>query len=315
MYNYSIIIPHKNIPELLERCLASIPQRDDVQVIVVDDASDPKIVDFARFPGMNRPHTEIIFHKNPIGGPGGAGLARNVGMEVAEGRWLVFADADDFFHTSVNEMFDRYAGAEADIVFFRHDSVDSATGEQVRINTSRNRYLEEFEHTADETRIRYMIWVPWAKFIHRSFVSANAICFDEVRFSNNLMFSVRTGHHAAKIISDRTVIYCNTRREGGLTREGRNDWEAMSQRFDVDYRAAKYIAAAGKGRLFDRVTADRWKNLSRLDRKKARKLLPRLREVCSAAQVRRVRFEVAVERAVKPFGGPMHKKRRVQEPS
>ena len=38
--NYSIIIPHKNIPELLVRCLNSIPEREDIQVIVVDDCSD-----------------------------------------------------------------------------------------------------------------------------------------------------------------------------------------------------------------------------------------------------------------------------------
>lgn len=36
-YMYCIIIPHKNTPDLLIRCVASIPQRDDVQVIVVDD--------------------------------------------------------------------------------------------------------------------------------------------------------------------------------------------------------------------------------------------------------------------------------------
>jgi len=40
MINYSIIIPHKNIPHLLVRCLDSIPQREDVQIIVADDNSD-----------------------------------------------------------------------------------------------------------------------------------------------------------------------------------------------------------------------------------------------------------------------------------
>jgi glycosyltransferase involved in cell wall biosynthesis len=40
MYNYSFIIPHKNCPDLLQRCVDSIPDRDDVQVIVVDDNSD-----------------------------------------------------------------------------------------------------------------------------------------------------------------------------------------------------------------------------------------------------------------------------------
>lgn len=314
-YNYSVIIPHKNTPELLERCLASIPQRDDVQVIVVDDNSDPSIVDFVRFPGIHRPDTEVIFHKSPVG-RGGAGVARNVALEVATGRWLVFADADDFFHPAVNEMFDRYAGSDADIIFFRHDSVDSATGEQVRINTLRNRCLEEFDRTGYDGNLRYMVWVPWAKFIRRSLAADNKIRFDEVRFSNNLMFSVRTGHLASKIISEPAVVYCNTRREDSLIREGRNDWEAMSQRFDVDYRAAQYIISVGKGRLFDHVVADRWEDLSTIDHKKARKLLPQLHEVCSMRQVRRVRIEMALQRASKPFEAFYRRKRKItREPS
>lgn len=51
---YSIIIPHKNIPDLLRRCLDSIPQRPDIQIIVVDDNSSPDKVDFAHFPGRER---------------------------------------------------------------------------------------------------------------------------------------------------------------------------------------------------------------------------------------------------------------------
>ncbi len=44
MFDYSIIIPHYNIPKLLLRCVKSIPERDDVQIIVVDDCS-PENVD------------------------------------------------------------------------------------------------------------------------------------------------------------------------------------------------------------------------------------------------------------------------------
>jgi glycosyltransferase involved in cell wall biosynthesis len=47
--NYTIIIPHKNIPHLLQRCLDSIPRRNDLQIIVVDDNSDEDIVDFCGF--------------------------------------------------------------------------------------------------------------------------------------------------------------------------------------------------------------------------------------------------------------------------
>ncbi len=310
MYNYSIIIPHKNIPELLERCLASIPQRDDVQVIIVDDSSEERLVDFARFPGKGRPNTEIIFHKSSIGGAGGAGMARNVGMGEAKGRWLVFADADDFFHPAVSEMMDKYADSDADTVFFRHDSVESATLEPVAINTRRNRILDEFERTGADQQVRYMISVPWGRFIRREMVRSHDIRFDEVRFSAGVLFSARTGYFAEKIVYDPTVVYCNVRRAGSLIHEGRRDWEAMSERFDVDYRAALFARSVGEGAILDRVVADRWKDLSLLHRRGALRLLPRLREVCSARQVRRVRFEEVMRRALSVFFA-RHRKRNI----
>ena len=61
MINYSIIIPHKNIPNLLQRCLDSIPNREDVQIIVVDDNSDPNIVDFDKFHGLIICNVEVFF--------------------------------------------------------------------------------------------------------------------------------------------------------------------------------------------------------------------------------------------------------------
>lgn len=51
MIKYSIIIPHKNIPECLERCLKTIPWRQDVQVIVVDDGSEEEAVAVLRGDG------------------------------------------------------------------------------------------------------------------------------------------------------------------------------------------------------------------------------------------------------------------------
>jgi glycosyltransferase involved in cell wall biosynthesis len=313
MYNYSIIIPHKNIPDLLERCLASIPVRDDVQVIVVDDSSEERLVDFARFPGRGRPHTEIIFHKSAIGGSGGPGMARNVGMGVAKGRWLVFADADDYFHPAVGAMMDKYRESGADMVFFRHDSVDGDTREPVAINTRRNRILDEFEDGPDEEtlrQVRYMISVPWGRFISREMVKRHEIAFDQVRFSNDVLFSVKAGYFAERIESDSAVVYCNVRREGSLIREGRLDWEAMSQRFDVDYRAALFARSVGEGGIFDRTVAERWKELSLLHRRGARRLLPRLREVVSRTEVRRARFEEIVRRALSIFVA-RHRKRNI----
>jgi glycosyltransferase involved in cell wall biosynthesis len=63
VFYYSVIIPHKNIPKLLQRCLDSIPQREDIQIIIIDDNSDPGIVDFEHFPGLNRSNVEVPLYK------------------------------------------------------------------------------------------------------------------------------------------------------------------------------------------------------------------------------------------------------------
>ena len=60
---YSIIIPHKDIPCLLQRCLDSIPSRDDVQIIVADDDSSPVVVVFAQCPGRVWTEVVILFTK------------------------------------------------------------------------------------------------------------------------------------------------------------------------------------------------------------------------------------------------------------
>ncbi|KAA6303909.1 putative glycosyltransferase EpsJ, partial [termite gut metagenome] len=121
--NYSIIIPHKNIPDLLRRCLNSIPRREDIQIIVVDDNSDSNIVDFEHFPGMGEPCVEVVFTKEGKG----AGYARNVGLSKAKGKWLLFADADDFFCEFLLQNIDKYLNANVDVVYFKAQSVDSDT--------------------------------------------------------------------------------------------------------------------------------------------------------------------------------------------
>ena len=46
--NFTIVIPHKNVPDLLERLISSIPFREDLEIIVVDDHSDADVVERLR---------------------------------------------------------------------------------------------------------------------------------------------------------------------------------------------------------------------------------------------------------------------------
>ena len=89
MYIYSVIIAHKNLMGLLRRTLDSIPQRSDIQTIIVDDNSDIAAEEWAAFM-KNYEQEELVLTKEGRG----AGYARNVGLTRARGRWIIFADAD-----------------------------------------------------------------------------------------------------------------------------------------------------------------------------------------------------------------------------
>ena len=99
---YSIIIPHYNCPDLLTRCLDSIPVREDIQVLVIDDCSPGADKYKELYPALSRPYLE--FYNTPFGGS--AGRARNIGLDHAKGKWIVCVDADDLLVPEAAEILD-----------------------------------------------------------------------------------------------------------------------------------------------------------------------------------------------------------------
>ena len=57
---FTIIIPHKDIPDLLMRCLKSIPVSEDIQVIVVDDNSADADTYLDKYQELSRVTTKLI---------------------------------------------------------------------------------------------------------------------------------------------------------------------------------------------------------------------------------------------------------------
>lgn len=216
---YTFIIPHKDIPDLLQRCLDSIPQREDVQVIVVDDNSDPEKVDFVHFPGLDRSDVECYFTKEGKG----AGYARNVGLKYAKGKWLLFADADDMFTNQFFPVIDRWCNSDNDLVYFAHDDVWDD---------------KMVKHNQNESS-SWQIVTPWAKMVRRDLFIKHSIKFDETRVSNDIMAMLAAATLAAKKSFVNEVIYMRIRRSGSLsTPEGQNV-DDIWQRIKIDCRAVR----------------------------------------------------------------------------
>lgn len=215
MFNYSIIIPHYNIPHLLKRCLVSIPERGDTQVIVVDDCSNEKEQALLKELERQFPYVQFVYLATNQGG----GHARNVGLQYAEGRYVIFADADDFFHDNLNDILHDYRNETCDVVFFNANSVDSTTGKPTHranlLQSQINRYVNGLDPEA--MQLRYLFPEPWCKIVRREFSRANDIKFDETKVINDQTFSYMLGYHAQHVRVDSRIVYCVTYRPESIT--------------------------------------------------------------------------------------------------
>lgn len=241
--SFSIIIPHRDCPHLLQRCLDSIPERDDTQIIVVDDNSNPTIVDFDHFPGIDRNDVTVIFNKEGKG----AGYARNIGLEQADGKWLLFVDSDDLLLSSITEVFDEVINASEDIVFYRPRFVfsDDLNRASIRGGSIYNHYIDQYIETGNEIELRTRWHSPWSKFIKRSLVVEKNIRFEETRYSNDVLFSALVGCEADKIAARDTIFYVVTERDGSLTSSFCQKEGELAIRASVFFSSQKIIQSYG----------------------------------------------------------------------
>lgn len=240
MINYSIIIPHKNIPDLLQRCLDSIPSREDVQIIVVDDNSDPQIVNFDNFPGKDNPQVELYFTKEGKG----AGYARNVGLQHARGKWILFSDADDFFTENIGYLLDKYLNSDFEIIYFKITSVDCKTRKPSKRGDIVNNTIQRAIDTNNEDVLKFQRLEPWGKFISHQLIQNNHIVFDETIAANDLMFSVVSASLAVSVSVEKMPLYCLTARYGSLAHTISID--VCNAKYDVVLNVNDFLRKIGK---------------------------------------------------------------------
>lgn len=96
MIKVSILIPAYNQQELIVRCLDSIPDRDDVEVIVTDDGSTDDTLKVIS--SYNKLKNLKIFSTINHGVPG---PATNICIDNSSGEYIMYVDDDDYIYTDV----------------------------------------------------------------------------------------------------------------------------------------------------------------------------------------------------------------------
>lgn len=200
-FNYSFIIPHKNCPGLLQRCVDSIPERDDVQVIVVDDNSDD-----GKKPSLKeRKNLQVILLDKTQSK--GAGRARNVGLKHAEGKWLLFADADDYYSENIEDFLDSHIDDDCDIIYFNFKYLSGVTFKELpSLSFQKEIELYDNTQTAIDT-VRFHHNVPWTKMVSNEYLKSHNLHFEEVPNGNDILFSMMAGYYTKNIVVEKSPIY------------------------------------------------------------------------------------------------------------
>jgi len=206
-YSYTIIIPHKNSPKLLNRCLDSIPQREDIEIIIVDDNSDAD-----KHPHIKRQNVKVVQLSEKESNF--AGHARNVGMKYATGKWILFADADDYYSEGFLRVLDEYNESDFDVIYFNYRHVKDAAGSG--IDDAKNQY-DTYLRNGDFDKIKYYVHSPWNKMVRKAFIDKYDIAFEESKRGNDTFFSYQVGFLSEKAHYLEDKLYNYTYSSDGIS--------------------------------------------------------------------------------------------------
>ena len=137
----SVLLAVYNVEGYMRACVDSILHQDfnDYELIIVDDGSTDQSGQICDEYAKCYPRISVI-HKNN----GGLSTARNAGIDVARGKYIVFVDADDTLpQGALGTMVEKAASNSSDIHVFGFTTVHQSTSVRSQLKeVDRLNYLE-----------------------------------------------------------------------------------------------------------------------------------------------------------------------------
>lgn len=229
--DFSVIIPQRNAIDTLPRLFASIPDMPGIEIIVVDNTPVP--ITKADV-GIDREYTLLWSSPDRC-----AGGARNVGIENAHGKWLIFSDADDYFCDGAFNTFYEHIESKSDVIYFCAEGIFPDTGERSDQADLYTRLVKNYlSSPSSEYRLRMNFHVPWAKMVRKDFVDENNIRYDEVVANNDDYFALLAGYYAKHIEAIDKIVYSYAVTRGSIMR--RRSYDVIKTRYEVILRCNKF---------------------------------------------------------------------------
>ena len=226
---YSVIVPVFNCALFLERCINSIikQQYNNFELILVNDGSTDNSGNICNDYSAIDSRIIVINKKNA-----GVSCARNDGLNIARGKYIIFLDSDDYlddgYFDEINNILSSYNNVEL-INFGFYSDVDDINGTNIssdiiNYNTNyyssivdiRNDFVSLWDHT--------MLYNIWNKVYLKSIIDENDISFPSSYWGEDVEFNRRYLDCTSNMYNSEKCFYHYIReREGATTKKYKSD--------------------------------------------------------------------------------------------
>ncbi len=211
MLRLSIIMPTYNVEKYINRCITSLFKQDimesDYELIIVNDCTPDKTMDIAK--EYKNQHSNIVFINHEVNK--GLGASRNNGLKNASGKYVWFADTDDFIELNCLEKIMKIAETnELDVLSFNlftqdknlHFNHDAANIDTETAVMSGKTFLEF--HYQPST------FSSCSKIYRREYLIENNLYFTEGVYWEDADLVVKAIYYSLKVkfIPDHLYYYC-----------------------------------------------------------------------------------------------------------
>lgn len=217
----SVIIPIYNGEKYIEKCLNSVlkSKSKDYEVILVNDGSTDNTEKICKKFEIENINIKYIYQHNS-----GVSVARNLGISISEGEYLLFLDCDDYLLNNWFEVCKKALSANnfnVDILFFDYYSKHNSE-ERNRIQLF---YGVNNNEIANEIKKKYLysdlLNAPWAKLFNKKFIKKKNIFFpngikigeDAIFIGNLLLNNANIAYSSSAffiyIINESSASYSN----------------------------------------------------------------------------------------------------------
>lgn len=214
----SVIIPIYNVEKYLRQCLDSVLDQTIAfdEIILVNDGSTDRSREICIEYSLKYPFIKLIDQENS-----GPGEARNKGMQVASGDYIVFVDSDDMVSGKMCETIKRYTDdSNLDVLYYastiqKDISVRIADDEYNRDLDFSGKVLKGFEALKKTFPMRYIMSVVMCA--HRTeFLRKQKIEFIKGILYEDRYFCLRVITEAQRVMFITDRLYIRRFRSGSI---------------------------------------------------------------------------------------------------